>query len=1129
MSAALRHGLWLALAVVRAALGIALALLLGTLVFVLFTAPGATLGLRIAERLSGGMIHAEGVDGSAWGPLKLARLTITLDSVDIDIRDAELDADLLQFARRRLDVERLRAASVEITVKPAPAAAAPAPGADQGAITRLPFALAVHDAAVGRLRIVAGGTPIEIDDIALIGSWIDERVVLQHLAATTPWVGRARLDGAATLHPDAVELQPLHAQGFAVARLEGRFGYGSDGDLRLQWQKIGWPPAGAATGGELASAGGQAHWRGRLDDYAFDLDGALSLPRLPLKLSASGTGSLDAVHLARLDAQALGGELHARADVDWRDGLRIDGSGRFAGLHPERYLDALPGLVNGSFEAHTEIADGRPDVRFAARLERSTLRGYPLAAEARGRYAGEVLSFETLKAQSGSVRLDAHGQLLPTLDAQAAVDAQRLEDAWPGLAGSLHARVQARGALPLPHVVADARAAGLRYGGLRVDGATLKADVDPARQLDLDLALQDGDVGVPLHAASLAIHGPAAAHDIVVRADTGQGTVELAAHGALDAKRPAWRGEIRSGHLAPLELAAWTLQQPVALSADAGDVLLEPMCWNSGGARACIAVKRNGRIRRIDFGLSDFALAYLQPLLGGATIDVVLQASGLAEIGPQGLLDLRLDAATGAGHWQLGGLPPIELKPARLRLDDDGAAGTRLELDLPFAAGAVRGKALLAPAAVFTARPLSGTLDIDMPDLSWLRLVSAEINRAAGRAEGHFALAGTLADPRLQGHAELRDGELDLVTPGISIRQIGLRADAAGDGNVRLDGEASSDGGVVRVSGDINPRIDPLKFDLRARGENFQALKTSDARLWVSPDLHATLGERRLVVTGTVLVPRAQITPKSLGDGSVSASADEVMVGDDPGAQQRRDLRISADVTLKLGDDVHFEGFGLKSQLKGTVQALEEPGVTTRARGEISLVDGHYKAYGQDLTIETGKLIFSGGPVAEPALEVRATRKPTDEITVGLYVRGTLKKPDFKLFSTPTLPQQQQLAWLVLGKPLTDTTSTDQKQMVGSAATSLGLVGGEWLAQQLGSKIGIDQISVGAKPGQTNDQAMFTVGKYLTPKLFISYGIGLFLPGHTFRLQYDIGRGFKVRTETGIESGGDVIYTFERK
>ncbi|WP_028081199.1 translocation/assembly module TamB domain-containing protein [Solimonas soli] len=1136
MNASLRQGLWLALAVVRAALGIGLALVVGAAVFALYTGPGAALGLRIAERVTAGMISADGVEGSLWGPLKVARLRITLDAVDIEIDDAELDADLPQLARRRIDVATLRAARVTVTIKPTPPQAEPTP--PQGALTQLPFALAVHDARVGALRIVSGGeaAPIAIDDIALAATWSGPRVVLERLAATTPWVGRARLDGIAVLHPDAIELQPLHTDGFAVATLEGRFGYGTPSDLTLRWRKIAWPPAADAKSGgasEFASGGGEAHWRGLLDDYRFDVDGRLSLPRLPLSLSAEGKGSLSAVHLARLDAQALGGTLRAQADVAWREGLRIDGSGRVGGLQAEQYLPDLPGIVNGRFEAKTAIVGGRPDVSFTVQLENSKLRDYPLDAEARGHYAGDTLRFDVLKARSGRVALDAQGQVLPTLDAQARIDAQDLADAWPGLAGSLRGELRARGPLPgagdFPQLVADLQATRLSYPGVHVSGARLKADIDPRRRLDLDLQLQDADVGATVHTATLAIHGPADAHDIRIDVDGEPARIELAAHGALDIEHLAWRGTIASGRVAPAELAPWTLQQPVPLAADAQDVTLEPMCWSSGEARACAGIKRNGPVRRIDFALSDFSLAYLQPLLGGANVDVVLQASGFAELGAQGLLDLRLDASTGGGRWQLGGLPPIALQPARLAIDDEGAAGTRLDLELPFAGGAVRGAATLAAGPVFMQRALSGTLDLSMPDLSWLRQVNTEVGRSAGAAQAHFQLEGTLGAPRLHGHLELRDGEVDLVTPGIALKKIGLRADADGDGNVQLDGEATSDSGTLRLSGAINPLVEPLKFDLKISGENFQAMKTSDARVWVSPDLHAALGEQRLVVDGTVLVPKAEITPKKLGDGSVSASGDQVLVGNDPGAQQRKDLRIDAKVTLKLGDDVRFEGFGLKSQLKGQVQAIEQPGVPTRANGEINLVDGKYKAYGQDLTIETGKLIFNGGPVTEPALEVRATRKPTDDVTVGLYVRGTLKKPEFKLFSTPTMPQQQQLAWLVLGHPLSDTASSDQKQMVGNAATSLGLAGGEWLASQLGAKIGIDEVTVGAKPGETNDQAMFTVGKYLSPKLFISYGIGLFQPGHTFRIQYDIGGGFKVRTETGVESGGDVLYSFERK
>lgn len=1130
MSAALRSALWLALAIVRAAVGIVLALAAGTVVFTLFTHPGAKLAARLANAYGGGAVLVQGVEGTLWGPLQVAHLEVHLDALDLELDEVELDADFMQLARERLEVRRLAAARIALALKPGAPQDRTQPSA--GAITALPLDIAVHEARVGALAVTpAGGTPIALDDVVLAASWVGDRVVVEQLAATTPWVGRARLDGVATLRPDAVELHPLHTDGFAVATLEGRFGYGTASDLQLQWRKIVWPPAAAgASAAAIDSGGGEAHWRGTLDDYRFDLAGGLALPQLALKLQARGAGSLSAVHVAQLDAQALGGELHAQADVAWKDGLRIDGEGRFANLHPEQAIAALPGVVNGRFEARTTVVDGRPDLRFSAELADSTLRGYPLALSARGRYAGDRLDFETLHAQSGRAVLDARGQVLPVLDAQAELDAPDLADAWPDLAGSLHARLRANGPLRLPHAVAEVRAGGISYDGLQLRALQLKADVDPQRQIDLDLTLHEAQAGIAIAAATLAIHGPAASHDIRLSAQTEQGELELAAQGALDAAAPAWRGELRSGRIAPRSLAAWTLDALAALTVDARDFTLEPMCWSAGGARACGGVKRDDARRRIDFALADFALSYLQPLLpGGANVDVVLQASGHAVIGPAGLEDLRVDAATGEGHWQLGGLPPIELKPARLGVDDNGADGTKITLSLPIAGGEIGADATLAAGGVLKERRLSGELRIDLPDLSWLRLVTTEIADASGRVAGRLQLGGTLAEPQLDGRVELSGGRFALVTPGIVVDQVGLRVDTDSAGELRFDGEATSDKGKVELSGTASPRADPLKLDLRLRGDNFQAMKTSEARMWVSPDLHIALAERRLAVDGTVAVPKAQITPKSLGDGSVSASGDEVMVGNDPGAQARRDLRIDADVTLRLGDDVRFEGFGLKSRLAGTVEAIEQPGVATRARGEISLVDGHYKAYGQDLTIETGKLIFSGGPVTEPALEVRATRKPTEDITVGLYVRGTLRKPDFQLFSTPPMPQQQQLAWLVLGRPLSDTTSADDKSMVGNAATSLGLAGGEWVAQQLGSKIGIDEITVGAKPGETNDQAMFTVGKYLSPKLFISYGISLFQQGYTFRIQYDLGHGFKARTETGIESGGDLLYTIERR
>jgi len=59
---------------------------------------------------------------------------------------------------------------------------------------------------------------------------------------------------------------------------------------------------------------------------------------------------------------------------------------------------------------------------------------------------------------------------------------------------------------------------------------------------------------------------------------------------------------------------------------------------------------------------------------------------------------------------------------------------------------------------------------------------------------------------------------------------------------------------------------------------------------------------------------------------------------------------------------------------------------------------------------------------------------------------------------------------------------------------------------------------------------VLTVGKYLTPQLYISYGRSLFTGSNLFRLRYDIYKNWQIETQTGGgESGADLYYKLEFK
>jgi len=54
-----------------------------------------------------------------------------------------------------------------------------------------------------------------------------------------------------------------------------------------------------------------------------------------------------------------------------------------------------------------------------------------------------------------------------------------------------------------------------------------------------------------------------------------------------------------------------------------------------------------------------------------------------------------------------------------------------------------------------------------------------------------------------------------------------------------------------------------------------------------------------------------------------------------------------------------------------------------------------------------------------------------------------------------------------------------------------------------------------------------TVGKYLTPEIYLSYGRSLVTGGNLFTLRYDISRRFQLETQSGSESGIDLYYKLE--
>ncbi len=136
-----------------------------------------------------------------------------------------------------------------------------------------------------------------------------------------------------------------------------------------------------------------------------------------------------------------------------------------------------------------------------------------------------------------------------------------------------------------------------------------------------------------------------------------------------------------------------------------------------------------------------------------------------------------------------------------------------------------------------------------------------------------------------------------------------------------------------------------------------------------------------------------------------------------------------------MGKDVRVKALGFDGKPHGSLLITEEPGRVTTAVGEITISEGTYKAYGQDLAISRGRLVFAGGPVDDPGLDVRAARTARDGTVAGVDVRGTLKSPQLSVWSEPPMAQADQLSYLLLGRPLAQATTSERLTAVSGAPT----------------------------------------------------------------------------------------------
>jgi translocation and assembly module TamB len=275
-------------------------------------------------------------------------------------------------------------------------------------------------------------------------------------------------------------------------------------------------------------------------------------------------------------------------------------------------------------------------------------------------------------------------------------------------------------------------------------------------------------------------------------------------------------------------------------------------------------------------------------------------------------------------------------------------------------------------------------------------------------------------------------------------------------------------------------------------------------------------------VDGEVKLPYARIEPANLAN-AVLTSSDEVMVGQQTSAPQDQ-FRVSSKLTMTLGERVTVDTRGLSGRLSGSLQVSSDDSGISRGSGELNVEEGKYLAYGRNLDIQRGRLLFSNGLLEDPGLDLRAVKKFPD-ITAGINVRGTLRSPRLTFFSDPEVSQSQIVSLLLAGGSLESVqNSTDSAERTNAGRSDALMQGGAILAQEIGGRYNIE---AGVEQDMTNETSL-VLGRYLSPRLYVSYGVGLAEAINTIKMRYTIGDHWTIKTEAGTQRSADLVFTIER-
>ncbi len=454
-------------------------------------------------------------------------------------------------------------------------------------------------------------------------------------------------------------------------------------------------------------------------------------------------------------------------------------------------------------------------------------------------------------------------------------------------------------------------------------------------------------------------------------------------------------------------------------------------------------------------------------------------------------------------------------------------SGTEWGVDIAVAQDKLVLTGELAANGFTAATALSGFVRMTDEDLALVREFEPGFEKLSGLYTIEIDLSGTLADPQYKLVAMLERGSVAWDQPAMKFDDVTALINATNNRwSATATGRQGDQGGLTLQAGGTT-----LDFDGSAKANIAGAgflVDSPEVRLRLVPDLSLDYSQGKINLGGIIEVPEATIELASAPKTLRKPSFDVTVLGRAaPKKASSRTLTVDGRVTVELGNAVRYSGLGLDVGITGNLVADIENTELTALRGELVISGGKLEAEGQSLTVESGRLLYTGA-VDRPYLELIAVRQIEDQtppLKVGLRVRGTIDNLESSVYSNRVISDTSALSYLVLGRDFeSEGADTDNSRLL-AAAFNLGLKKSAPVFDQLSNALGMDELSALAL-GQS--EFAIVAGKRISKDLYVRYTYNALSAVGAFVIRYSLSKRVRLEATSSENSSMDILYKFTR-